>query len=219
MLTLAEELLLFSFHEKKKSVVLKPSIFLTYALAGALLAELTLQGKLCLEDNDKLIVVEGQTNDNTQSIELLDTIRAAKKPKKITHWVEVLGANNNKLQRELVEMLIAKGVLQENKKRLLWVIPYVEYSPQDVSAKFWRKQQLRGFIFGGENADQRSIALLSLLNAARILDHVFTEDEIKAARKRIENLVEDEKFGQAVIETVDAIAAAAAAAAMAATTV
>ena len=54
------------------------------------------------------------------------------------------------------------------------------------------------------------MALLSLIDACRLLNLVFTKDERKAASKKVEDLVEGEPFGEAVAKTLEEIEMAAA---------
>jgi len=47
--------------------------------------------------------------------------------------------------------------------------------------------------------------LLSLLNACKMLDHVFTKDEIKSSRHRVNDLVKDEILGRAVFDVIQEV--------------
>ncbi len=215
-ITLSEELFLLSLYERKTSLALSPSPALPYALAGALLLELILAGKIHLEEARKVVVDDASfTGDATLDI-LLEFFNLVKKTKKLTYWINVFGARMKRIQKGMIASLLAKGVLREEKKRFLWVIPYSEFTQLDASAKYWRKQHLRAIVLGGAQPDNQSVALLSLLKACNLLNNIATEDEIKAATRRVDELIKNEAVGQAVVETVDEIASAADAAAMAA---
>jgi hypothetical protein len=81
------------------------------------------------------------------------------------------------------------------------------------------KHRLRAIVLAGEKHDEYAVALLSLVQAIDLLDHIFTVDEIKSARKRVQTLVQDDTLGAAVREALQDIAAAAATAALAATAI
>jgi golgi phosphoprotein 3 len=218
MLTLTEELFLLSLRDKKNTIGLPYSAAMPYALAGAMLVELTLAGQIQLDKDKKILPIGGpQPVQNQRLNELLVMICASGKPKKITHWINIVVGKNKKLERELLTELIDRGLLREEEKRILWVIPYTEYSQQDASVKYLRKQHLRDIVLGGQTADQRSVALLSLLKAIELLDNIFTQDEIKAALGRVKEIIKDEAIGQSVIEVLDSISSAAVMAALAAT--
>jgi Golgi phosphoprotein 3 len=214
MLTLTQELLLLALREKKKTVELPGSSALPYALAGAMLVELVLAGKIQLEGNRKVVpVMVSQPDETPQPVEnqrlneLADLIRRTPKPRKASYWILTTVRKAKKLVKNLLEELIASGVLKEEEKKVLWVIPYTytAYSQQDASAKYQRKQRLRDIVLGGQPVDPQSVALLSLMKAADLLDHLFTSDEMKAASSRVGEIVKDEAIGKAVIETLDTI--------------
>jgi Golgi phosphoprotein 3 len=215
MLTLSEELFLLSLREKKDSVAFSDRSELPYALAGALLFELYLDGKVRL-DGKKVVPVGRPLASGELLTELLEKISASP-PKKLAYWVETFGDKERKLRKAVVAGLVMKGILKEEEKTLLWVIPYTGYAEQDSSAKFALKQRLRAVVLGGQKADERTVALLSLGRAAGLLDHLFTRDEMRRASKVVEDLVRDDAVGQAVIETIEAINAAVMAAVMVAT--
>jgi hypothetical protein len=110
------------------------------------------------------------------------------------------------------------GILRKEGLRFMWIVPYEIYPQRDASAKYWIKHRLRETVLANVSPDERTIVLLSLLSACKMLDLVFTKDERKAARHKIEQLGCDEVFGQAVADTLDSIEAAAVAAIMAAST-
>jgi hypothetical protein len=218
MFTLTEELFLLSLRDGKNSVIVPHSTTLPYALAGAVLVELALRGSIRVEDKKWVIPVDNVPVEDDESLkELLASIRSSQKPRKITYWINQVGVKGSELERKLLTVLLDRGVLKEEKKKFLWVIPFTEYSHQDASAKYVRKQQLRDIVLGGKEADIQSVVLLSLMKSIDLLSQIFTPDEMKAASNRIGAIVKDEAIGIAVIETLDTIFAAALAASMSAT--
>ncbi|MGD0707359.1 MAG: GPP34 family phosphoprotein [Anaerolineaceae bacterium] len=219
MLTLAEELFLLSLREKKKNIGFSSTFALTYSLAGALMAELALAKKVTVNSEKKAIALDTSPVDDPCAQEMLEAIQNSPRPKKMSHWIDVFGSHSKKLQNSLMDALVAKGVVKEEKKRYLWVIPYKEYSQLNASAKFSSKEHLRRIVLGGEEADEHSVALLSLLYSAGLLEHIFTEDEVKASIKQVKEIVKNEAIGQTVIELLNDITDAATAAAIAAASV
>jgi Golgi phosphoprotein 3 len=208
MLTLSEELFLLTLSEKKSSVAVSSAKALPVALIGAMLAELMVIGKIALEDGAKVKLASASHTENEYFNHILLRIEKAKKPKKLTHWLEAFSRKPKKLEKSLVNSLIAKKVLKEKKKKLLWVIPFLDYSQADASAKFWRKRQIRAIILAGEKVDPQSAALLNLLKSCNLLDYLFTKDEMHLARKRAAELIEDPSLTKAFIAISDQVAAA-----------
>ena len=209
MIKLYEELFLLSINDAKGELVGAAASYLPYGLAAAILAELALLGKV-QADRKRLAVVDATPTGDELLDGALATIAASPKPRKLSHWIGALASG--KLQKRVVQSLATGNVLQIEKKRFLWVIPYEAYPQQDASAKYWVKARLRGTVLGGEQPEPRTVALLSLLKACRLLDLVFTKDERKAAGQRIDALVGGDLLGDALAETLAAVDGAAMAA-------
>jgi len=212
MLTLSEELFLLTMNEKKNSLAVSSAHALPAALSGAIFVELIQNKMVQLDENSKVSLVEPAPADNKNADHFLKKIASAKKPKKLEYWIGVFSLQSKKLHKEIVSSLIEKKILKEKKGRLLWVIPFLDYSQADASAKFWRKRHLRAIILAGEKIDPQSAALLSLLKASGLLDHVFTNDEIKFAGKRADDLLRDEALASDFIKMLEKISTAARAA-------
>jgi golgi phosphoprotein 3 len=214
MLTLSDELFLLSLEDKKNGVGFSNRFELPYAMAGAVLFELIQQGKIRLEGKRVQVVNAtlkgaGATPTGSDlSNELLERLASARKPKKLVDWVMAFGEKSKKLSQAALADLVRVGILRTEEKRILWVFPYTGYDAQDSSAKYALKSRLRGLVLGREPPDEHSVALLSLARAADLLDHLFTRDELRQAKKRVEALVKDEAIGQGVQEAVDAVSAA-----------
>ena len=146
MLSLYEEFFLISIDDDKGTVALCASTVISYGLVGAILAELTLQGKLCLED-ERLIVLDGTPTGEEIMDDILATIAESDKPHKPIRWIRLM--SGKKLSKRVADKLAAKHIIQIEEKRYLWVIPYFAYPMQDASAKYWVKQHLREITLGG----------------------------------------------------------------------
>jgi len=206
MLSLYEEFFLISIDDDKGTVSLSASTVIAYGLAGAILAELALKGKLCLED-ERLKVLDGTPTGDEIMDEVLSSISQSDKPHKPIRWIRMM--SGNKLPKRVANGLAAKNIIHIEQKRYLWVIPYLAYPMQDASAKYWVKQHMREMVLGGVAPESREVALLSLIDACRLLNLVFTKDERKAASKKVEDLIKNEPFGDAVAKTLEEIEMAA----------
>lgn len=204
MLTLAEELFLLSLHDKRSAARFSRLNALPYALAGAVLIELFLMGKLGLDKSRVILLDDGPCEDKLLN-ETLARIQASERPAKLTRWIETLGQKGKKLRNRLALSMVDKGILRAEEKHFMWVIPYTAYPEQDASAKYWIKHRLRLIVLAGEPADARAVIMLHLAATCGLSNHLFTQDEIKAASKRVETLIRDEAVGEGVSETIRAI--------------
>ena len=206
MLNLAEELFLLALDDEDGSIAAPALDTLRYGLAAALLADLTLLGKIAVEDQRISLLDPAPTSDDLLD-DTLHRIAQSNKPRKVKYWISALGFR--KLPKQIAERLVARGVLCEEERRYLWVTPYAIYPQQDASAKYWIKQGLRAAGLTSAKPEQRGVVLLSLMKGCRLLTLVFTKDERKAAGKRVDELVKGEDFGAAVAQTLADIEAAA----------
>ena len=217
MLNLMEELFLLSLREKgEKGRVKFSNLDLRYGLAGAALAELSLKGMIEWDSQQRLRVIEKVPSHDKLLIECWTELEASKKPLPLAEWINRLGGKR-KLRSRLIASLVAKGSLQEQAERYRWVIPTKVYPRVNASAKYQIKNRLRAMVLADEKHDEYAVALLSLTRACGLLEHVFTVDEIKSARKRVDTLVQDETIGATVTKVIESISVATAAALAAAT--
>jgi len=215
MFSIAEELFLLSVHEKKHSLSFSSNYEVDYALAGALLAELLLLEKIKINEEGRVeISPEAEADDPLLAI-IWKKIKKEKRPRKINYWIRLFGQDQKKVKDQIIENLIQKNVIAVKNKKFLW-IPYKEYTQQDTTAKFFSKEMLRLVVFAKEKSGDHSIILLSLVRACDLLDHLFTIDEIAAAKTRVNELVKNEILGNSVMATIQKISDAAAIAVLAA---
>lgn len=207
MLILAEELFLLAINDAKGRIHGSAAPLLRYGLVGAVLADLALLGAIGLDHRGRLATVGPSPRADDILEDVFARIQAADRLHKASYWVNLLSDDSAVLQQRLAERLVTKGVLRQEKKRLLWVIPYTVYPQQNASAKYWVKQQLRAMVLADEQPQPRAVALLNLLSACELLGLVFTADEHKAARRRIVELSAGDAIATAVAETIEAIEA------------
>lgn len=205
MLNLPEEFFLLSIDDNKGKIIAEVSDGLELGLAGALLAELALQDRIGLKDKRLVVTNPAPTSDGALD-EALEAIGNEKRLRKISWWIERFARRG--LADPIAERLVKRNILKIEHKRNLWVIPYEVFPQVDASAKYWVKHHLRRAVLAGGEATPGIIALLSLLKACRLLDLVFTRDEKKVARRKVEALVASEPFGAALAETIEEIEAA-----------
>ena len=209
MLTLPQELYLLALHEEKGRVPASLVTSLHYGLGGAILAELILQSRVGLDDERKAVVVNNSMFGEDDLLnEGLERIQASGRHHKSPYWVSTFSDHIKKLEKRLAYHLVDAGVLRKEEKRFLGVVPYEAYPAQDASARFWIKQHLRSVVLGGEPLDAHTAMLLSLVRACDLLGRVFTRDELKAARRKIEELTRGEVIGEAVQQAIEIIEAA-----------
>jgi len=209
MLILAEELFILALDPDKGNIPGSLAAQLQYGLSGALLAELALMGKICVDDKKKLELLDDSLCDDDLLNRTLTKIVQSDRLRKMTHWVKLFSGNSKKTYKELGERLVEKGILQKEPRKYLWVIPSEAFPEKDASAKYFIKNNLRAVVLTGKKPDPYALALLSLVRACNMLDSVFTKDELKMARKLVDKKIQDLTIGKEVAETIQEIESAA----------
>jgi len=208
MLTLFEEIFLLCIHEDKGTVMASKEDNLRFGLGGALLAELALNKKIGLKDNQRLVLLDANPAEDDILAEALETIGAVEKERKIGYWIDVFSQKPEKLRKRLANRLVQAGVVSHEDDRFQWIIPASSSPDQAASAKYLMKNRIRNLVLASVQAEPREIALLSLVKASYLLELIFVKDERKLADRRIHELVVGEALKDPSIQTVEAIAAA-----------
>jgi golgi phosphoprotein 3 len=189
MLTLYEELFLLAFHEDKGKLIPTTTENLPVGLAGAILAELVLNGRLQVEENHRLVVLDASPIQDEILDAVLEKIQSSERPRKVSYWVNQLNEKPKKLFDQMEERLEAKGILLRDESNLISMPSQNELDGHNASARYWLKRRLRGLALTDQDVELRGLALLNLVQACDFIDLIFTKDERKIARRRIYELL------------------------------
>lgn len=215
-LYLHEELTLLALRDREGTFVF--GLPYNLAIAGAILAELTLAGRVAIEEGEKKRV---EAVDRTPLGEpLLDQCLAeiadANRPQKAPGWVARL-SHQPRLAHRVAEGLCRRGVLRIDEKKVLLVFSRTIYPEVDSGPERALIERLRTAIFEDGDVEPRTAIALSLADSCRLLEVPFERRELKRRRRRIRAIGAGEATGAATREAIEA-AQAAQAAAMAAIT-
>ena len=208
MLTLFEELFLLALHEEKGAVIPAVASRLGYGLAGAVIAELALLGKVRVGENRRLELLEENHTGDEILDKALDQIRESENIRKVTFWIRAFSDRPKQFNQHLAERLVNKGVLTQEDNHFGSVIPFVSAPEQKASARYWIKSRLRALVFTLEEPDLRGLALLGLVHACGLSFLVFTKDERKMAGKRVYELMIGKALSDPLAQVIEEIDAA-----------
>ncbi|MBO3747026.1 GPP34 family phosphoprotein [Streptosporangiaceae bacterium NEAU-GS5] len=166
--TIAEEVLLLAYRPDSGRRAIR-SVELNAAVAGGLLAELAVNGRIAL-DGKHLVVSDRSPLGDEELDAALARMVADPKPRKPESWVRRL--KNTRPRRRLLARLIASGVLTEKRAKALGIIPIRVYptTASDVSKEI--RDRVVNALDDAE-PDPRTAALLGLIQAARLYRKVF----------------------------------------------
>lgn len=195
MLTLAEELLLLALDDEEGSVTRSASASLDYGLAGAMLVELTLQGRLGMEGENFVLLDASPTGDILLD-RVIYRVQSARKNRDPQHWVSQIGSGS--IRSALTDRLVEKGILEREARHVLWVIPYRRYPTRDAGPERDVRERVRAVVLDGAEPQPRDAAILSLIKSCNLVDEVFLPEERKRAHERLEEISADELIGKSV---------------------
>ena len=201
MLNLMEELLLLALDDEKGKIISSSSCALPYGLRGALLLELFIAGKIDIVDK-KIVVINRNNTGNEVLDNALNIINTYHKQKTVKFWITKLTSKMKELRKDLLNGLITKGILEQQDKKVLWVIPATRYPTKNPVIENRVRKRIIGIVLQDEELDERSSMLISLINACELIKEVFPKDNLKDANKKIKNIIQDEKIGKAITSQI-----------------
>ena len=201
MLNLMEELLLLALDDEKGKIISSSSCALPYGLRGALLLELFLAEKIDVVDK-KIVVINKNNTGNEVLDNALNIINTYHKQKTVKFWITKLTSKMKELRKDLLNQLITKGILEQQDKKVLWVIPATRYPTKNPVIENRVRKRIIGIVLHNDKLDERSSMLISLINACELIKEVFPKDNLKDAKKKIKNIIQDEKVGKAITSQI-----------------
>jgi hypothetical protein len=206
MPTLAEDLLLLLLDDTTGKPQVN-SVSLDYALAGAVLAELAMAGRIEVASTagffggDKVGVVNAApTGDDIADAALQ---LAGVKPRGAERLVPKLSKG---LRKQLLERLEQRGILHRESARVLGIFPRDRWPTEDASEERALRQRLHDVLVVGMTPDERTAAIAAMLAAVDQAHKLFDADRVerKAVKARAKSLAEGNWTAAAVRKAVQA---------------
>lgn len=178
---LATDLLLLALDDERGTVLPEAALGLDHGLAGALVMELALRGRLDL-DGDSVKATGPATDD----VLLDDALRAiaAGPGKPLVHWVQQL-ARLRGLRQRLLDRLVAEGTLARRERRVLLVFHWNVYPERDARVEHDIRARVDAALLHGETPDAGTACLIHLAAACRVTDAIYPRNQHKAIKARI----------------------------------
>ena len=197
-LLLAEELLLLSLDEKGSD---QTWLSVDGGLAGALLLELTEDGALRLDEDDKL-APGGAVPADPLLVEALEAVRSADKPRDAKHWVSKLSGELKPLRRRLAERLVELGILGEDRKELLGLTVSRRYPERDPEPERALRARLLAILTGEAEPAPRDAELIGLLRPFDLVAKNVPREHRREAKRRAKEIAETGPVNSAVSREV-----------------
>ncbi|WP_028937370.1 GOLPH3/VPS74 family protein [Pseudonocardia spinosispora] len=195
-LTLAEEVMLIALDDETGAGRSRPGLDL--GVAGAVLMELTALGRLELGAGSTLELKDTSDTGVAHLDAELGKI-AAEGGMKVAQALRKL---RRSATEGAAESLVERGVLREEKARVLGVVPRRRYPEVDAAPEAEIRARLNAAVLDGAEPDERTAVLVSVLDAARLRRQAFPGADRAPVKKRMEELAEGQWVGTAVRKEV-----------------
>jgi len=211
---IAAELLLLALDEKSgKSLV--DSSTLGAGLIGAAVVDLVLDGALELVQGEGGPVKPGRlarTGRNEPTTEPLTLILEKvhdKKPKKAVSELYAWSWKDHpgKLKDQLLEQMAAEGLLTKEDHKVLGLFASTRWKEADGRDEAAIRARVRAVVVDGQDPDERTGALVSLVSALDLAAKLFPDADKKQVKARAEEVRKGQWAGQAVHEAVQEVTA------------
>ncbi|NJC63553.1 GPP34 family phosphoprotein [Planosporangium flavigriseum] len=210
-INLAEELLLLAYDDAGSLKISGQS--LDYGLAGALLMELTLAGRVDVADKRVAVIDSRPTGDPVIDGALARIGTERRKPQ---DWVTRLSKG---LRDQYLHRMVDAGVLRRDQHKVLWIFPRTHYpaaTGAQAAPETETRQRLLAAVNGGGPVDPRTAALCSLVRAVRLEAVAFPGLPKRQVRERLRAISDASWPADAVRKAIEAVEAAVIAGAIAA---
>ncbi|MFD3485456.1 GPP34 family phosphoprotein [Streptomyces sp. NPDC058665] len=198
--TLGEQLLLLSLDDE--SGVEKQAANVSYAIAAASLVELALAGRVEVHDDQVTVRDAAPLGDPTLDAALADLSGDQKrKPRRTKEWIEHLKKG---AVAGTTKSLVGKGLLREEKKKVLGLFPVRRYPEADGSVEAALRQRLDEVVMRGADPDERTASLVALLHGAKLHGLLYQKPQLATARTNMEKIAHGQWAGSAVRRAVKA---------------
>ncbi len=207
MFNLAEELLLLVMDEDNGEATSVPARTLGYALAGAALLELALQGRIDTGLETLEVTDPTPLNDNLLDPVLSDIVEVSREGRRNPEfWVRRVAERSDELRSLALERLAEAGVVEADDTGFFSLSRLVARSRRYPTTGGEHEQEvwLRVLhaIFSDDIPDTRDIVIISLANACDLFRQMLPPDEYAEARERIELISRLELLSRSVIDGI-----------------
>ncbi len=203
-LTLPEELLLLMLDDSSGRLIESAMPASDYALAGGLLAELALAGRID-SDPQRLYVTNPSPTGDAMLDAALAKLRDGTAPMTTRGWIELLAEDADTLRETLFARLVKAGVLRQVDSRFLWVFADRRYPPVSGREEREVKARLLGVLFNDDIPEPRDSLLIGLARAANLFSLILAEEELARAQPRINQVANLEEINRSLSVAVQEI--------------
>ena len=203
-LSLPEELILMLLNEESGYFHQVPGWELNCAVAGAVLAELSLQSRIDTDMESLFLVDPTETGDPVLD-PFLKEIAAAPRQRTARYWIERLAPQAESIIYRTLKRLVDLNILEHHDgdfwtlARGVWESERYGIEEESTAGQFI-KSRIGRVIFTDEIPDPRDVIIICLVNTCDVFRFIFKLDE--EAEERIEFICRMDLIGRSIAAAV-----------------
>jgi len=182
--------------------------YLTYGMAGAMLMDLSLAGKISLEGHTVIPGKDSSLTGITAYDRMLKAISDSSRQRSLKVWVRRLGNKSAWYRKEMQRYLVKKGVLKVEHKRFIGI----PYSLHYVARPGYRKSLINRYkdiILYNKVPEDHEMMVLGLFYACKMHKVISRGGpERRKVRKKLVEIIHDNPFATDINKAIMEIQAA-----------
>lgn len=200
----AEKFLIIAHHPEKGRFILS-QIYIQYGIAGAILLDMALEGRITIEDG-RLILKTGKIQKDTVKSELVELMSKSTRTRKSDYWVRKLAGRYSRYKIQILKGLEEKNIMRIEERKFLGIIPYKKSYLNDGYTRTRLISQLKNEILGYKGLSGDNMALAGLVEACR-MDKILTSDreELKVIRSQVKKIIKESPMGDVIAQTIKGV--------------
>lgn len=205
MLRFAEEILLMALDDQTGKLHALPERALDLALAGAILMELAFQRRIDT-DQTRLMLYDGTPTGDEHLDATLEKLKSKDGETTIQTALGMVAHDAARIRSATFHSLVEKGILREESCRFFFMFRERRYPVVDNAEEKEVKTRIREVVLTPDAIPEpRDVALICLMNACDLSHTVFTPEELKEVRPRIQQIAKMDFIGQALAKAISEI--------------
>ena len=199
-ISLIEEFLLLTLEDGGGEFDSLPEIYLNCGIAGAVLMDLALRGRIDSDLDGVFAVNAAATGDKILDHALADIVN---EPRRLgaQHWIKHLAHNAHAMRRSALSALCARGILRQSDHAFLWVLKERRYPLVEGQKRLEAKRRILALLYNDDIPTPADAALTSLADASFVFERILTPKELERVRPRIRQIARLDLIGAEIART------------------
>ena len=187
MLRFSEEIMLLLLDDGDGTFVDLPVQSLEFALAGSVLMDLAMEGRIDT-DPERLFVVDRTPIDDDLLEPTFRRITSSMATYNTRDWIQQITPHAGDIRERSLARLVERGVLREDQGRFLGVFHTRRYPVIDNQTLREVKLRIMEVLFTDQIPDSRDIVLIALADVCGIFSSLLSSRELKTVTPRIRQI-------------------------------